>query len=234
MPLPGDAIPGSAGVALLVHSGFHVVIGKESVAVFDVVEALNDGFRRERGGSPGAEVPLQVTDPEDEVGDGGGAGIHLESLELVRIDGESGFVQCLLRFAKGFERIVDLAFETLEMFEGHIEEVAGAAGRVEHLDGTEASSKVSEYGDRVRRFASAFERERGGLHVGPILAKRFDDGGNDEAFDVGTRSVVSAEGVALARVESAFEERAENGGLDIFPFGGGGETQDLELLAIEG
>ena len=67
--------------------------------MFDVVEALNDGFRRERGGSPSAEVPLQVTDPEDEVGDGGGAGIHLESLELVRIDGESGFVQSLLRFA---------------------------------------------------------------------------------------------------------------------------------------
>jgi len=39
--------------------------------------------------------------------------------------------------------------------------------------------------------------------------------------------------VALARVEGALQERAEDGGLHIFPFGGGGEAEDIELLAVE-
>ena len=44
---------------------------------------------------------------------------------------------------------------------------------------------------------------------------------------------MSAEPVALARIEGALQEGAEDGGFDVFPFGGGGESEDLELLAVE-
>ena len=37
----------------------------------------------------GAEVPLEVADPEDEVGDGGGAGVDFDAAELVGINGEA-------------------------------------------------------------------------------------------------------------------------------------------------
>ena len=76
--------------------------------MLDVAEAFDHRFGRKRRGAPGAEVPLEVTDPQDEVRDGGGAGIEFDSLQLVRIDGEPGFVQCLLAFPQAFERVVDL------------------------------------------------------------------------------------------------------------------------------
>ena len=117
--------------------------------MFDVVEALDDGFGRSRRSAPRAEIPLQITDPEDEIGDGGSAGIQFDSLQLVRIDGEAGFVQSLLAFPEAFERIVDLGFEALEMFKSHVQEVAGAARRIEDLDGAEALPEISEHRDGV-------------------------------------------------------------------------------------
>ena len=124
-------------------------------------------------------------------------------------------------------------FETLEVFQGDVQEIAGAARRVEDLDRAQAPAEVGEDRDGVGGLAGALQREGGGLHVGPILAERLDDGGDDEAFDVGAGRVVSAEGVALALIEGALQQRAEDGGLHIFPFGGGGEAEDVELLAVE-
>ena len=43
--------------------------------------------------------------------------------------------------------------------------------------------------------------------------------GQDEALDVGAGGVVGAELVAVAGVEGAFEEGAEDGGLDLAPVG---------------
>src|SRR5947209_8100002 len=83
MPLPGHAIPRGARIAVLIDGGLHRVVDEERVAEFDVVEALDDRLGRKRAGAPGAEVPLEETDPEAEVGDGGGAGIELDALELV-------------------------------------------------------------------------------------------------------------------------------------------------------
>ena len=49
------------------------------------------------------------------------------------------------------------------------------------------------------------EGEGGGLYGGPFLAQGFDNGGQDEAFDIGAWVVVCAEFVALVGVEGAFE-----------------------------
>ena len=43
----------------------------------------------------GAEVPLEVADPEDQVGDRGGAGVDLDAEELVGVDRVAAFEERL-------------------------------------------------------------------------------------------------------------------------------------------
>ncbi len=129
------------------------------------------------------------------------------------------------------------------MFEGDVEEVAAAAGGVEHAQGAQAVMKAAEFGAGgvhlgVARAAVEFggfvgEQQRGGLGVGPFAAQGFHHGGQHEAFDVGARGVVGAEGVAFGGVERAFEQGAEDGGLDFAPVGAGGGEQQIDLRAVE-
>jgi hypothetical protein len=63
--------------------------------VLDVVE-VTDNWDRWLSVAAGAEVPLEVADPEDEVGDDGGAGVDLDAEELVGVDSEAGVFECLL------------------------------------------------------------------------------------------------------------------------------------------
>jgi hypothetical protein len=105
----------------------------ESVTAFGVFELFDDGF----GGHvlpAGAEVPLEVADPEDELGDGGGARIDFDPKELVGIDAELFHFEVELAIAVFFEFEVDFAFEALHVLEGDVEEIAGAAGGVENFD----------------------------------------------------------------------------------------------------
>ncbi len=62
----------------------------------------------------------------------------------MRIDGEAGVFEGLLRLAEGGEGFEDLAFEALEVFEGDVEEVAGAAGRVEDAGVAELAVEVAD------------------------------------------------------------------------------------------
>ncbi len=80
-------------------------------------------------------------------------------------------------------------------------------------------------GDRDGRQGSAF-RQR-------FVKNWLDDGGDDEALNVGAWGVVGAELVALDGIERALEEGAEDGGLDVFPILGGGLDEELELVGIE-
>ena len=77
------------------------------------------------------------------------------------------------------------------------------------------------------------EEQRGGLDVGPLVAQRLDDGGQDEPLDVGAGRVVGAQPVALGGVEGAFEQGAEDGGFDLRPVGAGGVAQEVDLVAVE-
>src|SRR5437016_1176599 len=65
------------------------------------------------------------------------------------VDREAGFVESLLALTQTLEPIVDLGFQTFEVFESEVEEVAGAAGRVEDFDGTKPPAEIGEYGDRL-------------------------------------------------------------------------------------
>ncbi len=66
--LERDTVPLGNRIAVFVDGGDLLRPGHEGVAVFDVVEVADDGNRR-LGVAAGAEVPLQVADPEDEIGD---------------------------------------------------------------------------------------------------------------------------------------------------------------------
>lgn len=65
----------------------------------------------------GAVVPLQAADPEDQLGDGGGARVDLQAEKLVRKDGLAGHFQGSLRVAEAVEGIEDLLLEAFQVVE---------------------------------------------------------------------------------------------------------------------
>ncbi|MCX6877435.1 MAG: hypothetical protein NTW21_27035 [Verrucomicrobia bacterium] len=73
----------------------------------------------------------------------------------------------------------------------------------------------------------------GNAHRVPFLAQRFDNGGADQAFDVGAGRVFRAELVAFAGIEGASGERAEDGRLDGAPILGGGINEYGQLRGGE-
>jgi hypothetical protein len=186
------------------------------------------------GGRPaaaGAEVPLQVADPQHEFGDGGGARIDFEAEELVRVDREAFGFELRLAVADVVQLVEHFAFEALQVFQRDVQKVAAAAGRVEHAQAAQALVEGADFGDGFFLFAFAGEQHGGALHVGPALAQRLDHGRLHQAVDVGARRVVGAQGVALVHVERAFEQGAEDGRLDLGPVGFRGFEQHADLLA---
>ena len=59
---------------------------EDGVAALDVVEGAEDGFGR-NALAVDFEMPLEVADPQDKLGDGGGARVQLDAEELVGVDG---------------------------------------------------------------------------------------------------------------------------------------------------
>ncbi|OQA07524.1 MAG: hypothetical protein BWY66_01369 [bacterium ADurb.Bin374] len=167
----------------------------------------------------GPEVPLEVADPEHHLGDGGGARIHLDTEELVRVDDRALQFEQPLSLTEAGEGVEYFPFEPLEVFERDVEKVSRAAGRIEHLYRAEAAMKCPDLGDSALQIAFRREADGGGVHVAPLVPDRLDDGRQDQPLDVGAGGVMGTEGVALARVERAFQQRSENGRLDIFPVG---------------
>ncbi|PKO49477.1 MAG: hypothetical protein CVU31_00600 [Betaproteobacteria bacterium HGW-Betaproteobacteria-4] len=152
--------------------------------------------------------------------------------KLVRVDGEAFDFEALLRVAKLGEGVEDFAFEPLHVFERDVEEVAGAAGGVEDAGGAQLVVPGADEVSGVFEFAFVGEQQGGGLGVVPVGAQWLDDGGQDEAVDVGARGIVGAEVVAFERVEGAFEQGAEDGGFDFGPVGLGGFEHKFDLPTV--
>ena len=74
----------------------------------------------------------------------------------------------------------------------------------------------------------------GGADIRPLGAERFDDRGQDEALDIFARRKMRAELVAFHRIQSADEQRAEDGGFDIAPVLARGIFEEAELQAVDG
>ena len=73
----------------------------------------------------------------------------------------------------------------------------------------------------------------GGADAVPLLAQRLDDGGADDALDVGAGREVRAEVAAFGGVEGALDERAEDGRFDVLPVHRGGGDERFELVGRE-
>ena len=125
--------------------------------VVDVAEFFSTGSA---GVAAGAEVPLEVADPEDELGDGGGARVELDAEELVRIDGGLPVSSEQLLVAELLARVEHFAFEALHVFEGDVEEIAGAAGGVEDADFAELVVERREAWPALRRCPSSCPSRR--------------------------------------------------------------------------
>lgn len=82
----------------------------------------------------GAEVPLEIPNPEHHVGYGRGPRVDLDTQELVRVHGCSGQVQQRLTLAESFEGVQHLTLQAFQVLEGDIEKIAAAACRIEHAD----------------------------------------------------------------------------------------------------
>ena len=84
--LVGDPVPAGDGAARSVAEHVPTVVGDDRVPFDDVVE-IPEHRLGGQGTAAGAEVPLQIADPQHQLGDGDGARIDFEPEELVRIDG---------------------------------------------------------------------------------------------------------------------------------------------------
>ncbi|MSU49349.1 MAG: hypothetical protein EXS37_09735 [Opitutus sp.] len=180
---------------------------------------------------------MKVTNPQDEFGEGGGAGVQLDAEELVGIDG--GGADCARALfgaattTEAFVGVENFALEDFEMGEGDVEEITAAAGGIEDAEGTKVAVKFEDFRLSAVGAAGLGVGEGGGEDVGPRGAERLDDGGEDKPFDVGARGVVGAEFVAFGRIERTFEQGAEDGGFDFAPLEAGSGEQEAELGAVD-
>ena len=116
---------------------------EERVAVLDLSVAFEDGFGQRKAVAVGASVPLEVADPEHEVGHAGGARALFDAEHLVGRDG--GSLEFERADATGpTDGLSDFAFERFEARERDVEEVARSAGGIEHADAGEAREEARE------------------------------------------------------------------------------------------
>ena len=229
--LVADAVPAGQRFAGLVGDQLHCVIGDQRVAVLDVVEVAQHRLRRVDL-AVGAEVPLQVADPQHHLGDLRRTRVDLHAEELVRVDGQPLQLEGagLNQAAEHFQHF---AFQALHVLQGDVEEVAAAAGRIEHAGLAQLVVELADLGHRLLGLALLPVGQRGGLYLRPFGAQRLDDGRQYQALDIGTRRVVGAEFVPLTRVQGALQQGAEDRRLDVTPVGLGRLDQQFNLLGVQ-
>lgn len=121
------------------------VPGQHGIHHLDVLEIAQDWLRRRARFR--AEVPLQITEPDHEFRNCRRARVQLQAQKLMRVHAVLVERQRLLPAEIG-QRFQHLAFEPLHQFQRYIEEVAGAAGRVENARGAKALVEVMDDADR--------------------------------------------------------------------------------------
>lgn len=119
-------------------------------------------------------------------------------------------------------------------FEGEVEKISRAAGRIEDAEVVEAQQKTLVGGAGGFAFlalgAVAVSGGELGADFGPFGGEGFADQRFDQLGDGAGVGVVGAERGAGGGVEAAFEEGAEDGGVDGAPVHvGGGAVQGIEV-----
>ncbi len=238
----GAAIPAAQELARVVVGKFLRIPGQHGIAAFDVAVVVYHG-RGHGGVAPGADVPLQVANPQHQFGQGGGAFVQLDAAQLLQGDGFAFKAELVLRAPQGFELVDHFALQALQVLQRDIQKIGTATGGVEYADGAQVvveffhlSARFCQLGlggFALQRGGFVRQHQGGGLGVGPLGAQRLDDGGQHQALDVGAWRVVRTQGVALGGVEGALQQRAENGGLYLAPVGARGLNQQVDLRGGE-
>ncbi len=113
------------------------------------------------------------------------------------------------------DALLELVFEGPQFPVGDVEEVAAAAGGVEH----------HETGEFIEQLARC---SRGGDSVDAPLPGSHD-GGTDDFQDVGLVGVVRSQLPPALSADHTFHQRAEDGGVDLAPVMLGGLSEEVEL-----
>ncbi|OQA30833.1 MAG: hypothetical protein BWY56_02448 [Acidobacteria bacterium ADurb.Bin340] len=228
--LEGGAIPAAAaGVA-------GAAPGEDGILLVDVAVGLQHGLRG-RGAGVLAVVPLQVADPQHQVGDGGGPGFHFQALELARGHQHAFQRQGAGGFAQIQQAPLHFGFQPLEDVVGGGQKVAAAAGGIQHGDVGEAALEVVQHiaGPGLLGLFRRVAQQRQGFGLGqfPVGAQGFFQGGPQQALHVGAGGVVGAQAVALGGIQCAFQQGSEDAGIHIGPVEGGGFGQAGDFGGVQ-
>ena len=234
--LHGFAVPAGDGNAAFIQHRRCVVISQYGIAVFDVAKIADHRDGRMHVAT-GAEVPLQVADPQHHFGNRRRARVQFDAQKVVRIDGFArGAVGAFalqrqrgLAVAQFVQRVEDFAFQALEVFQRDVKKIAAATGRIEHAQVAKPAMKAAQRGDGLLRVAFGLLQHRGGLGFAPLRTQRLDHGGQHEPLHIGARRVVRAKFVAILGRKRALQQGAEDGRFNVLPIRPGSLQQPFDL-----
>ena len=231
VPFFRHPIPAGKRFAIGIAQHFDSVVMQDGVLVNDGAIGMQDGIA-DGFDAHGSYLPFQIANPQDKISNWHGPLIDFQSIELTRVDRFALEHQPRFFLAEAFRRFQHFAFQPLHQFQRHIEEVARAAGGVQHAGGAELAVEAF---DSFKSFCRIFLAQRFDqyFHLFPISAQRLDDGGDDDAFHIGARGVMRAKLRTLRRIERAFEQGAENGGFDIGPVFGGSDVEFGDFIEFK-
>ncbi|MEA2604428.1 MAG: hypothetical protein QOF89_5420 [Acidobacteriota bacterium] len=224
-----NPIPSRHRYTFLINQEFLPVARQHGVPIFDVPVVPQHRLRDRLGAAASANLPLDVADPEDKFGDLFGPALDLDTSELFGRNGCALDLQKILLLPQVAEETEDLALQSLEEVEADIQEVARPTCWIQYSRLGESAMESADGFLRVIDLAALHQPADFGPNEIPIRSQGLLDGGSDEPLDVSPGCVVSAEAMALPRVQSPLQEGAEDGGLDIRPIAMRRLLEPLEL-----
>ena len=229
----GHAVIAGDGIAVRVAADAAGLVRQKGVAVADVLGVPQNGrgpFRCPHR----AVALLQVADPQHEFGDLCGPRVEFDAEELGRVHLHEIAEALIPPFPKGRHEVEDFGFQLLHHFQRDIEEIARAAGGVEHAGAAEAVVEGAQEVEGVVVAPVRVELVGAGAHGVELRAQGLDQGGHDEAFHIGAGREVRAVFAPRLGVERVFDQRAEDGGLDLRPVALGGADEAGALHGVDG
>ena len=149
-----------AGVGITPGDAF--VIGEHGVLLEDAAVFREQWSVAGVGLAGGFVLPLEVADPEDELGDGDGLFVEFEADEMLGADAEPLHLHPGVS-AQGVDELEHLGFKPLHVLHGDVEKVRGAAGGVQHGEAAEVTVEGDDLGEGFGVLLVGILAEAGGV-----------------------------------------------------------------------
>ncbi len=184
-----------------------------------------------------AVEPLKVADPQHQVGDVPGPGLHLQAHELRRRHQHALQGQGAASLAQILQAALHFALQPLQHVVSCGQEVAAATCWVQHFHMGQVALEVVEHvaGLGLVGLCGFSTEQRHGFGLGqlPICAEGFLQGRPQQALHVSPGGVVGAQTVALPGVQGTLQQGAEDAGIHLSPIEGGGLRQPGDLVCVQ-